>query len=234
MLDICTRGHAPWTHFSAPDKNVDTLVTGGRDVATYQIWSAVGNYLHAGHRENFEKVVDTHTLVCDTTYMNQLTYDLTPSQEEFVRGYLICGNAVDAYVAAFDTNNRASAQSNASKLLTKPKIKARIKELSDDRITGFVPAALKTLTDTATNPTHKDASASAKHLLALAGYQPHQIIEVHKINTADKIKAVTAMVSTLAGLGMTIDLSSLVPAALLSLAPPSRTPDDDDMEFVGA
>ena len=156
--------------------------------------------------------------------------ELTESQKEFVRAFIVLGNPVDAYLAAFSTDKRASAQANSSKLMAMPKIRAAIKAETDDRITSFAPTALKTLTDIASNQTHKDASANAKHVLALAGYQPHQIIEVHKIDTATKIKAITAMVSTLHGLGMVIDLTKLVPAALLGSAPIV----DTDDEFIGA
>jgi hypothetical protein len=154
--------------------------------------------------------------------------ELTEYQKEFVRAYIVLGDATEAYLASFPTENRRSAMANAHKLLTKSKIREAIKAETDSRITSFAPAALKTLTDIASNQTHKDASANAKHVLALAGYQPHQIIEVHKIDTASKIKAITAMVSTLAGLGMVIDLTKLVPATLI----PSITSVDD--EFIGA
>ena len=157
--------------------------------------------------------------------------ELTPSQTEFVRAYIVTGDPVESYLASFQTTGRASAQASASRLLTNPKIKAAIREMTDERITTFVPTALKTLTDIASNATHKDASANAKHVLALAGYQPHQIIEVHKIDTATKVKAITAMVSTLKGMGMVIDLDSLVPQQLIGNM---SKPKDEDDEFIGS
>ena len=156
---------------------------------------------------------------------------LTQSQSDFVDNLIITGDPKTAYLASFATSNPGAAQVNASKLLKMPKIRQALRERSDNRITSFIPTALKTLTDIASNPSHKDASANAKHVLALAGYQPHQVIEVHKIDTASKIKAITAMVSTLKGMGMVIDLQALIPQGLLSISAPTI---DEDDEFIGA
>ena len=167
--------------------------------------------------------------MCYPPYMTSRT-ELTPSQSEFVRAYIVTGDPVESYLASFDTVSRASAQASASRLLGQTKIKAAIREMTDERITTFVPVALKTLTDIAQTANHKDASANAKHVLALAGYQPHQIIEVHKIDTATKIKAIIAMVSTLRGMGTVIDLEALVPRQLIGNNP-VLTEDD---EFIGS
>lgn len=56
---------------------------------------------------------------------------LKPKQEQFCIEYVKCGNAATAYQAAYSQSNRLAATSRASKILQRPEIQARIKELND-------------------------------------------------------------------------------------------------------
>jgi len=56
---------------------------------------------------------------------------LKPKQEQFCIEYVKCGNAATAYQAAYSQLNRLAATSRASKILQRPEIQSRIKELND-------------------------------------------------------------------------------------------------------
>lgn len=62
------------------------------------------------------------------------TIDLTPRQEEFARLYYagpdeLRGNGTRCYLEAYETNNEQTAATEASRLLKRPKVRARIAEL---------------------------------------------------------------------------------------------------------
>ena len=56
---------------------------------------------------------------------------LKPKQEQFCIEYVKCGNAATAYQRAYRQSNRLAATSRASKILQRPEIQSRIKELND-------------------------------------------------------------------------------------------------------
>ena len=58
---------------------------------------------------------------------------LTVKQEKFCLGYAKSGNARQAYKSAgYNCKNEASLDASASKLLSNPKVKARLVELAED------------------------------------------------------------------------------------------------------
>lgn len=60
--------------------------------------------------------------------------ELTAKQEKFCREYLLCGNQSEAYRRAYDAEKMKAETiwSNASVLMTNPKVKARIEALKED------------------------------------------------------------------------------------------------------
>lgn len=61
-------------------------------------------------------------------------YKYTQKEEDFCRAYIETGVQIEAYSAAYKTDNYKpiTIATNASKLFKKPKIQARIKELQDE------------------------------------------------------------------------------------------------------
>lgn len=63
--------------------------------------------------------------------------ELNPRQEAFCRKYYagsdeVRGNGTEAYLAAYDTDNRNAAAVGASRLLKRDKIRARIREIREE------------------------------------------------------------------------------------------------------
>ena len=56
--------------------------------------------------------------------------DLTQKMKDFCHKYLECGNATEAYLHAYDTDNRVNAQVQGNRLLQLDKITAYLDELN--------------------------------------------------------------------------------------------------------
>ena len=141
---------------------------------------------------------------------------LTEKQQNFVRNLFLMGDNIGAaYKAAYPDAGMETARTNGWKLTQAPKIREAIREEAESRVSTLVPTALKTLADSASDPKDKDKVGAAKHVLALAGFVPHQVIEVRRDDPAAKIKAITGMIAQLSALGMQIDLASLIPSNLM-------------------
>lgn len=162
---------------------------------------------------------------------------LTEAQQNFVRNlFLMPDNIKDAYMAAYPACTPGTARTNGWKLAHNQRIKEAIREEGESRTNTLVPQALKTLADSAADPKDKDKVTAAKHVLALAGFVPHQVIEVRRDDPAAKIKAITGMLAQLSALGMTIDLPTLIPRNLMKLADPVdfETIIEQEDDWIGA
>ena len=66
---------------------------------------------------------------------------LSPQQEKFCIEYLSSGNGKASYMAAFEVTNSGTARVNASKLLKRPEIQARLAELQAEMASAKICAA---------------------------------------------------------------------------------------------
>ena len=66
---------------------------------------------------------------------------LNPKQEKFCLEYASNGNATEAYAKAFGTDNLQAAAVQASRLLRKNNVAARLKEISDEMSSKAIMSA---------------------------------------------------------------------------------------------
>ena len=66
---------------------------------------------------------------------------LSPQQEKFCIEYVANGNGKASYMSAFEVTNSGTARVNASKLLKRPEIQARLAELQAEMASAKICAA---------------------------------------------------------------------------------------------
>ena len=66
---------------------------------------------------------------------------LSPQAEKFCGEYIASGNGKASYMAAFEVTNAGTARVNASKLLKRPEIQARLAELQAEIASSKICAA---------------------------------------------------------------------------------------------
>ena len=66
---------------------------------------------------------------------------LSPQAEKFCVEYVASGNGKASYMAAFEVTNSGTARVNASKLLKRPEIQARLAELQAEMASAKICAA---------------------------------------------------------------------------------------------
>lgn len=58
---------------------------------------------------------------------------ITPKEKAFCEAYVETYNAVDAYLAAYDTNNISTAKANSYQVLKRPRVKEYLKQLQSEQ-----------------------------------------------------------------------------------------------------
>lgn len=81
-------------------------------------------------------------------FLRQVGLKLTPSQEKFCQEYVKCGNATDAYIAAYADHKgtRSTKRQLASRLRSNANIKTRIEQIEAAAISKAVMSRYEILT----------------------------------------------------------------------------------------
>jgi phage terminase small subunit len=91
--------------------------------------------------------------------------DLSAQQEAFCQSYVTCRNGAAAARAA--GYSELAAKEQASRLLTRPQVQERLRELVRERLDHLQPLALAVLEDMMLDPSapHRDRRAAAEAIL---------------------------------------------------------------------